>query len=813
MATTTTTTISLNEIIIPESEVIISPAEVISSGINSSGVGRKMTEVRTPSNIPKMERYDEEIMEQMLGDTENLPISLRKRLSHYNKHCRISPSKASVIYERSTLNEDRKLGRYSPVGGYGLQSFRGDVRSALTAKYYFDLDLENCHYHIALKFARDLGLKHSAIEKYCKRREECLKLFSDNRSVGKFEYLKLLYNGDFAVSREGCGEEWEDKSGQIKPEGVAFRNELEGEVKRLMETIWNANTDLHKHKCGKEKKAIEKRPNKMAVLMSLLFQTEEAKCMWVMDKFFTENGRTVGILIHDGVNVEKMAGESEFPKELMRACEVEIAQKLGYSFTITQKPIKNTYVAPSSCQNEYAKMKVKFEKKWFMVGATVNQITDDGIRLEHKVGDATIICANKTFMKLNPKTLQMERTPFLIEWISDPARKDYQRCDFIPNREKCPDCVFNLFTGFVVEEEMKMELVENGEIDEKEGGVLIEPILRHLAILCGGDYTYLRKWLSNLVKNPEVKSDVGLLFRDMGGLLFEGGGTGKNAFWEWFGGKILGDSYYMTVDDNSILYEKHNSLFEGKLLLFVEEADGKDNHGNADKLKSKVSSKKKSINKKNVAQYTVNDYSRLVFGTNNRNALPLKQGDRRFGMYDVDATHRGDDAYFTALYEAFENRRVRVAFYQYLMREETWTKPIEFQINRPITEAYINVRQINAPPHMKWLRHELRRATLPEEATTKDLHDRYIAWMEDNGREGKAMRPIDFGKMMTEAFHEPNQPELGVLALGEARHTMAGTVRKFDFAKLIEGMEKLHLLAKGECAVDANKCLIRMDFD
>ena len=807
-----TTTISLNEIIIPEPEVKISANEVISAGFNSSGVGRKMTEVRTPSNIPKMERYDEEIMEQMLGDV-NIPVSLRKRLSYYVKHNRTAPSKATVVYERNALNEDRKLGRYSPVGGYGLQSYRGDVRSALTAKYYFDLDLENCHYNIALKFARDLNLKSSAIERYCKHREACLKLFSDNRSVGKFEYLKLLYNGDFAVSREGRGDEWEDHSGQIKPEGVAFRNELEGEVKRLMETLWNANTDLHKHKCGKEKKAIEKRPNKMAILMSLLFQTEEAKCMWVMDRFFTENDRTVGILIHDGVNVEKMAGESEFPRELMRNCETEIAQKLGYSFTITQKPIKNTYVAPPNCQNEYAKMKVEFEKKWFMVGATINQITDDGIRLEHKVGDATIICANKTFMKMNPKTLQMEKTPFLGEWMSDETRKDYQRCDFIPNREKCPDCVFNLFSGFVIEVEAMMELAENGEIDEKEGLVLIEPLLAQMEVMCGGDYTFFRKWLSNLVKNPEVKSDVGLLFRDMGGLLYEGGGTGKNLFVEWFGNDILGEQYFLTVDDNSILYEKHNSLFEGKLLIFVEEADGKDNHANADKLKSKITSKKKTINKKNVAQYTQNDYSRMAAATNNQNALPLRQGDRRFTMFDVRATHRGNQSYFTRLVEAMNNRRVRVAFYQYLMREETWTRPIEFQNNRPITDAYINIRQINAPPHMKWLRYELRHATLPEEATTKELHERYIAWMTMNGREGKAMRPIDFGKLMTEAFHEPEQPELGVLALGEARHTMVGTVRKFDFAKLIEGMEKLHLLAKGECRVDMNKCLIQMDFD
>jgi hypothetical protein len=40
---------------------------------------------------------------------------------------------------------------------------------------------------------------------------------------------------------------------------------------------------------------------------------------------------------------------------------------------------------------------------------------------------------------------------------------------------------------------------------------------------------------------------------------------------------------------------------------------------------------------------------------------------------------------------------------------------------------------------------------------------------------------------------------------------MKGTVRRFDFKKVIEGMEKLHLLKKGECAVDENGSLVQME--
>ncbi len=53
--------------------------------------------------------------------------------------------------------------------------------------------------------------------------------------------------------------------------------------------------------------------------------------------------------------------------------------------------------------------------------------------------------------------------------------------------------------------------------------------------------------------------------------------------------------------------------------------------------------------------------------------------------------------------------------------------------------------------------------------------------------------------------------ELGGVTLCESTHTMKGTVRRFDFKKVIEGMEKLHLLKKGECAVDENGSLIQME--
>ena len=115
-----------------------------------------------------------------------------------------------------------------------------------------------------------------------------------------------------------------------------------------------------------------------------------------------------------------------------------------------------------------------------------------------------------------------------------------------------------------------------------------------------------------LFKLPILESDVAALLRDQSGLLHEGGGTGKNMILDWFGGEILGKQYYHVVGNNKELYGDFNSLFEGKLLVFVKEASGRDNFENNDYLKSKITSKKMSVNKKMVANYIVNDYARYI---------------------------------------------------------------------------------------------------------------------------------------------------------------------------------------------------------
>jgi len=791
---------------VKKSEPDVKTAPILFSGITRME-GRQPMTLTLRTTFTKSERYDEDIIQQMLVD-DTLSMTDRKRLSNYFRHARISPSKAAIHYERSKNLQDLQLGRFYPVG-VGLQSFRWDIRSPLTARWYWDVDMENCHYNIALKKAREFGVAHTAIQRYCENRDECLALVSDNRGSAKTAFLKVLYGGDLGLYRE----DFEDNSGACKPEGDAFLRLLKAECDVLAEVIWGRNVIYHKVKCGKENKAMEKRYNKHFVLMSLLFQTEETKCLMALDQFFTSVARIVGILIHDGATIEKEAGEQEFPPSLLTECSDAIFQMTGYRFRMTVKPIKNTYVPPHASPNEYATMKREFEKNNFLVGATLHCITSDGVRQQFDWSKANQTkFADLLINVMDEKTLKITKKPFLPEWIKDKERRSYERIDFIPTHKPCPDYIYNLFSGFAIEGEQRLEIEEGGIITPEEGLELIAPLLLHADVLCGGDRTYFIKWMAQLFQHPEVKSNVGLLFRDMGGLLREGGGTGKNLYIDFLG-SLLGDKYYLVISDNSTLYADFNGLFEGKLLVFIEEADGKDNFKNNDKLKSKITAKQTNINKKGQDQYKVSEHARFLAATNGRNPVPTRDGQTRWGFWDVATTFRGNKEYFNTLVKATKDRRVRVAFYEYLMRYNTWTTPIEFSTNVPITPAFVDVRHLNAPPILKWICLELRDGSLPTRATTKELYKRFTQWYELGNRDKAYLLPTEntFGRMMKEAFISDDEPEMGALPLSQHRHSERGTEHRFNFPLLIEGLENRHLLNKGECRMGDDGCLIQFD--
>ena len=756
------------------------------------------------NNIIKHENFDEDVMKPMLTDPR-FNKQDKARLSNYNKHRR-SGSLIHVNYKFGSGCEEDKLGRLYPEDNIGLQSFRFDMRNPLADKWYWDTDIENAHYTIASKWCERLQLKHDFIDEYINNRAYWLTKGSSRKKI-KTEFLKTLYGGNIQLYSNS----YLDEEGSIDEELQIFLNKLSNEIKNLMTVVWDNYPQHHKLKTGTDpttgkKIAIDKKSNPKASLMSLLFQTEERKMLMVWDWFLAQNDRYLATYIHDGGYVLKLEGESEFPPELLIEGAKVIKQITGYNVKLTCKPMEYDWKPYKPQESQYDVMKNEFEKHTFIVGSDIYHIQPDGRTEFLKPSQASVKFGNKFITIWDEEQQKSVRKKFFNMWLEDANRLSYERIDFYPNKEACPSYVYNTFKGFNADKykpEVPLTVEERNE--------LVEPIITHFNYITGGYAANMIKWLANIVQFPHKKSEVSPVIRDMGGLLTEGGGVGKNLIFEWFGFEILGNEYFVVVGDNRELFSSFNGIFENTLLVFVEEANGKDNHIYRDLLKSKITAKQSIVNKKGINQFKMNDYARYLITTNGPN--PVSPG-RRHEIYDSDTTMRNNVKYFTTLANHLKQDKVKWAFYDYLMTCDTYDNPIMFMNSIPITKAFIDVKYRNAPLHLKWITDMTLKGQLSTEGVAVgDLYRTYCKWIETNREKSSCNIPSlnMFGRLLNDVNMNSIDEgydfnvELGV----KKRKPGVGTmIMVWDIDAIVKGLKSINLISNEFEYKDENECTI-----
>ena len=263
----------------------------------------------------------------------------------------------------------------------------------------------------------------------------------------------------------------------------------------------------------------------------------------------------------------------------------------------------------SKCDAEYNNMKNEFEKLNCIVGSYVfswHQDLESYDILSKKM--ASDKYSDMKYPEMNKKG-EVEEKPFFNRWFSDSTSKRYRDgVGFDPSKKEMLG-KYNMFRGFEAEK-YNFDL-SCYEIEEN-----VKPIIKHLDYLTSGNSYWMIQHLGDVIQNPGVKSEVANLIRDMGDLLIEGGGTGKNIFFDWFGNHILGKANYLRVSNNDLMYDKFNARFSSRLLIFIEEAGGGVNHQYYDRLKAMISSDTQTIEKKGIDAKDVKDCARWVFCSN-----------------------------------------------------------------------------------------------------------------------------------------------------------------------------------------------------
>ena len=282
-------------------------------------------------HIVKTEKFDTDVMNAILND-ELVSKKDRDRLGMYNR-TRSSIGQHEVVYHYAKGFEKYGLGRLYAKSKQGLQAFPFDIRNPLLSKYYWDVDMVNCHYVILATYADELKLNTKPSWKYINNRDEELRKVSSNRTIAKVAFLKIPYGGSVILLNEFRGDMGLYTDTELSEEAdLTLLNEIKSVMDSIVDIVWSKHEDYH-HLVAK------KTYNKKYCLLAHILQNKEKEAILALDRYLTSKKRQVDILIHDGCEVLKLENEESFPNELLTGGEEAILKATGCKHKLAIKPI------------------------------------------------------------------------------------------------------------------------------------------------------------------------------------------------------------------------------------------------------------------------------------------------------------------------------------------------------------------------------------------------------------------------------------------------------------------------------------------
>lgn len=592
----------------------------------------------------KTERHDVNVMDAIPKMTDQFATRDLRMLAAYKKS-RLGGNEVEVIYEYGKSSEESHLGRLYPRSGLGLQGMPFDIRNPLLDKHYWDCDMENAHYRILARLADDWGCKTESIKHYINNRDEELKKVSANRQVAKVAFLKVAYGGFIKMYDDRISDD------NIEPEGdVSLIKKIEKEVSVIVTMCWSKYPQ-HRSQATQAARKKDWGGNPKFSLFALILQTEECKCLLVMDDYLTSVGRYMGVFIHDGGCVEKLDDEQEFPEEHLRGMEEAVLDATGYDVRVVVKPFKHNFVIPKNLPDpalheiegaEYAKMKEEFEKECVKIinPPCYMRLTDmtllDLAALNHIYG-------NKYFWRGEDKVL------FISKWRTDATIKTYDHLEFLPGKETPPG-VLNIWRGF------------KGTPEEGDVSVIRDV----LGLVCGRNaqhMEYVENWVAHLFQRPWEKPGVCLVIHS------EEEGVGKDTYFNFIG-RMLGNQFHNTSSPEHTLFGRFNGGFKEVLLTKIEEGNFETNKANQENLKSIITCETTSYEEKGKPTVVLSSFLRLVMTTNNPVPLVMSDTARRFMLVKASAEKMGDSAYWESTYETLNKTETQSAYLYYLLNKD-----------------------------------------------------------------------------------------------------------------------------------------------
>lgn len=641
-----------------------------------------------------------------------------------------------VVYKKT---KGMTFGRVSPVGNLSLSLTRRQLRHTLckwlnpTTKkyeeYYYDIDIQNCHYVLLNQICNSNNLDNDKINEYVQKRDKIvikiIKEWNIDRSKVKNLFIRMIYGGSVnSFIKENKLEV--DKTTKL----YKYLDDLQMQISKARNEIISKNKDLclevEKNKILKEQDDY----NYESSCLSYYLQEYECRILENMYLYCKANKiiqNNICGLCSDGIMIPR--DNIKDLNELMHNLEQNIKENVGFDVKLVHKEMDEDLIEQlDKCQlkkeidpNSYKYKKEQFEKKNFKIMNPIMfaTIKDDGELILKNKTDFINTYQNMLYIKKVHNKFGIHETEdsFILKWLSDPEMRTYEYLDFLPVQE-VPNNVYNTFKGYEAE-----KLNTDITLDIKNS-----LIYKHLFNLCGNDdavFNYVLMVLSRKVKNPSKLTNTALIFKS-------NQGAGKDTFFNWFGNDILGSDYYFNDTNTELLFGHFNPDMANKILCVINEISYKETIELVEKIKGAITTTTNIINQKGMKVYKNKNHITYIFFTNNDNPIKIDVNDRRYLAIKCNDDICNNNEYFTKLINEMKSKKYNKCFYDYLMSLDS--DDYDFTNNRPETEFNKDLKENNIPILAKFLEDLIYKKDDKETETfyASTLYDLYSDYLTAN---------------------------------------------------------------------------------
>jgi len=528
-------------------------------------------------------------------------------------------SQNKVSYEIKDCN------RLYSKNNKSLQYYSNNILHYILPDNSYEVDMSNCNPQILLYLYKKHNLEFTELQNYCNNRNELLK----KSNLTKCFVLKE-FNKD-----------------KTKKHNIKWLDDLLQEINNNKALIYTEEQD----KINKSYIEYKKRAGNFlsSMVCTIIWYYENKILMEATKLYKCIVPRFDGFYTNENVDIEKL---NSITKEYNI---IWTKKKINKEINIKDNlnPIDDLLHDKNSKQ--YLDVEYYFNKTHFKIinnGTFIRK--NNEVEIELLTTKQIIECYKHLHYEVyNKKDDIIENRCFIDKWIkANPNMITFDKMDYYPNPNDCPNNCYNLWKKFDV------ELITTYKYLDDD----LEFLLNHIKVLCGNNeevYNFVIKYIAHLFYKPEEKIGKMILFASKEG-------TGKSMFYSLLR-SMIGTRFYSVGDVKKNLLGNFNSALLNSYVINLEEIDYFNTKDNADILKNLITETDLEVNSKGKDAKIISSVHRFI-GNTNHTIIPLKisANDRRYCIIRSSDEKKGNTEYFTKLKKVITNKDLQATFYKYL---------------------------------------------------------------------------------------------------------------------------------------------------